>query len=185
MELDLSWLDEIGKKEPLDSLPLPFSDEDAATAPADPVEGAGRLQRQADINRAEREQCAQILREYQENMKSAGMLTTEIIKGVQTGADVYDLFLKAVKALSLVTGNSALSDFVKEYTVTVYGSGLGKEQPLRIELQQVQDRLDRLREAAQRAGEPLDSIQRIQNAIKAHEQRADVLKQLIEKAERE
>lgn len=64
------------------------------------------LQRQADANADERARAAAIYAEYQRNVKTSEALRAEILKGENAGEDVGILFLKAAKAISLMTGDS-------------------------------------------------------------------------------
>lgn len=143
------------------------------------LEGIPILQRQADANKAERERALAVYREYQSNIKVSSQLQTDILKGAKRGEDIYSLFLKAVQAISLMTSNKLFYSQLEADIRAIYGEGLQQPQPLISELTAVQERLTRLREALQREGEPEDSRQRIQSAIKAHEARAKQLKKQI------
>ena len=62
------------------------------------------------------------------------------------------------------------------------GEGYRKSSTLQMELEEVQERLQRLREAEKR--EPAsDSKERIQRAIQAHENKATELRGMIEKTQ--
>lgn len=144
------------------------------------TEGLGRLQREADAKKQEIDRSLAIYREYQQNIKTSGQLQTDIIKGAKAGEDIYSLFLKAVQAISLMASNKLFYSLLEADIKTIYGAGLLQPQPLRMELNAVQERLTRLRDALQREGEPEDSRQRIKSAIKAHEAEAERLQGLIE-----
>ena len=141
------------------------------------TEGLGALQRKADQNRAEKEQTLEVYRTYQENTKQSGQLQTEILKGVQRGESIYTLFLKACKAISLMTSNPYFYTQLQEDTIAIYGAGLLEPEPLKMELEAVEGRLQKLRDAQAKgaAGSP----QNIARAIQAHEQRAGELRELI------
>lgn len=145
------------------------------------LQGIGRLQREADQNKAEKDRILAIYQEYQRNIASSGQLQTEILKGAKAGEDIYSLFLKAVQAISLITSNTHFYSQLEADIKSIYGVGLLQPPPLREELRAVQERLTRLREALQRAGEPEDSLQRIRSAIKAHEAREYQIQGLLEK----
>lgn len=54
---------------------------------------------------ADREKAANVYREYQNNIRLAGSLKTEIIKGSKAGDPLEDLLLKAVKCISVMTAD--------------------------------------------------------------------------------
>ena len=147
------------------------------------LQGIGRLQREADQNKAEKDRILAIYQEYQRNIASSGQLQTEILKGAKAGEDIYSLFLKAVQAISLMTSNTVFYSQLNDDIRAIYGAGLLEPKPLELELKEVEGRLEKLREASKRGTEPADSLQRIERAIQAHEQRATELKALIAKAE--
>lgn len=144
------------------------------------LQGIPILQRQADNNKAEKERALAVYREYQENIKLSGQLQTEILKGVKRGEDIYSLFLKAVKAISLMTSNTVFYSQLEGDIRAIYGQGLLDPLPLQIELQEIQKRLTRLREAEQRELDG-DSKDRIKRAIKAHEAKIADLESLIKR----
>jgi len=141
------------------------------------LEGINKLQREADRKKQDIGRSLSICREYQ---KTSSQLQTEILKGVRAGEDIYSLFLKAVKAISLMTSNTVFYSQLEEDIRAIYGQGLLDPLPLQIELQQVQERLKRLREAEERELEA-DSRERIKKAITAHENRIAELEALIAK----
>lgn len=184
-----------------------FTQEEAPESPVEPFLGAGSSKEpvsiekpsQGQINGLEREQAKQLFlqasreqedhkrslevyRTYQENIKTSSTLQTEILKGLKAGEDVYSLFLKAAKAISLMTSNSLFYSQTEEDLKAIYGRGLQEKPPLQIELQEVQTRLQRLIEAEKRE-EASDSKQRIQRAIQAHENEATKLRGMIEKTQ--
>lgn len=146
------------------------------------TEGLGALQRKADQTRAEKDRALVVYRQYQENIRRSSQLQTDILKGARAGEDIYSLFLKAVEAISCMTSNQLFKTQIEADLKTVYGRGLQEPAPLRVELGETQARLDRLREAQQRETEP-DSLQRIGQAVKAHEASIAKLTELIARAE--
>lgn len=149
------------------------------------LEGLQGLQRKADQNKAEidrklaeTDRNLEVYRTYQENIKRSGQLQADILKGVKAGEDVCSLFLKADKAVSLMTSNTVFYSQIEADLTAIYGRGLLYKPPLKKELQEAQTRLNKLREAEQRETEP-DSLQRIRSAIKAHESKIAELKALI------
>ena len=144
------------------------------------LESLGKLQRQADAKKMEIDRSLAIYREYQQNIKTSSQLQTEILKGARAGEDIYSLFLKAVKAISLMTSNSVFYSQLEGDIRAIYGQGLLDPLPLQIELQETQERLARLREALNREIEP-DAKERIQRAVKAHEAKIADLESLIQR----
>lgn len=104
-----------------------------AEAPPEGLEGqqAKGLYLQAKREAAEKQRTLDIFREYQENIKRSGQLQTEILKGVKAGENVYNLFLKAVKAISLMTSNSLFYSQIEADTRAIYGEGLQEQAPLK------------------------------------------------------
>lgn len=184
-----------------------FSQEESAESPVEPLLGAGAINNpiepqkpvQGQINGLEREQAKQLFlqatreqedhrrslevyRTYQENIKTSSTLQTQILKGLKAGEDVYSLFLKAAKAISLMTSNSVFYSQTEEDLKAIYGRGLQEKPPLQIELEEVQGRLQKLTEAEKREKDS-NSKERIQRAIQAHKDRATELRGMIEKTQ--
>ena len=80
-----------------------------------------------------------------------------------------------------MTSNKVFYSQIQNDLRAIYGAGLLEPKLLEKELEEVQERLERLREAKQRNTEPADSLKKIDNAIKAHEERATILKDMIDK----
>lgn len=196
MELDLTRLNSLaftdfkrkqGKKQAPESLTEPRNASGEYKPSAEQenalkrqLEGLQGLQRKADQNKAEIDHNLEVYRTYQENIKRSGQLQTEILKGAKAGESVYSLLLKACKAISLMTSDSVFYSQLEEDIRAIYGQGLLDPLPLRIELQETQERLTRLREALNREIEP-DAKERIQRAVKTHEAKIADLESLIQK----
>ena len=144
------------------------------------LEGIHKLQRQADAKKQNIDRSLAICREYQQNIKTSSQLQTEILKGAKAGESVYSLLLKACKTISLMTSNSVFYSQIEGDIKAIYGQGLLDPLPLQIELQETQERLQRLREALNREIEA-DAKDRIQRAIKAHEAKIADLESLIKR----
>lgn len=145
----------------------------------EPPEQAKILLLNTQREREDHRRSLEVYRTYQENIKTSGQLQTDILKGVQAGTDIYSLFLKAVKAISLMTSNTAFYSQIETDIKNIYGIGLQLPAPLTLELMDTQERLDRLREAEQR--EP--NIGSIKRAITAHQNRIAELEKQIAKAQ--
>lgn len=127
-----------------------------------------------------RQRSLEVYKTYQENTKRSGQLQTEILKGIAAGEDVYSLFLKAAKAISLMTSNTVFYSQTEADIAAIYGRGLNYAPPLQKELQETQARLQRLLDAEQREPEG-NSKERIKAAIKAHRAEIERLKGMITK----
>ncbi len=155
----------------------------AQKAPERATEGteqAGRLLAQYKQEQAEHERTLAIYREYQHNIKESGSLRTAILKGAKVGEPPVALLLKAVKCISLMTGDTVFYSQLEGDIVSIYGAGLLEPEPLELELKGVQERLQNLQKALERDTEPADSKQRIERAIQAHRDRETQLKSMIE-----
>lgn len=141
---------------------------------------AKKLYLDTQREREDRQRSLEVYRTYQENIKTSSQLQTKILKGLKAGEDVYSLFLKAAKAISLMTSNSVFYSQIEGDIKAIYGQGLLDPLPLQIELQETQERLTRLREAEQRELDG-DSKDRIKRAIKAHEAKIADLETIIQR----
>ena len=158
----------------------PLEEENALQGLTEGLQGIQILQGQADTNKEEKERALAVYREYQKNIILSGQLQTDILKGAKRGEDIYSLFLKAVKAISLMTSNTVFYSQIERDIKVIYGQGLLDPLPLQIDLQETQERLTRLREALNREIEP-DAKDRIQRAVKAHEAKIADLESLIQR----
>lgn len=161
------------------------------TEPQKPVDGlteglegqqAKKLYLDAQREREDHKRSLEVYKTYQENIKTSSQLQTAILMGLKAGEDVYSLFLKAAKAISLMTSNSLFYSQAEADLIAIYGRGLQEKPPLQMELQEAQKRLQRLLEAEQRE-QPPDSRERIQRAIEAHRATIERLEDMIAKAD--
>ena len=141
---------------------------------------AKKLYLDTQREREDHQRSLEVYRHYQENIKTSGQLQTDILKGVQAGTDIYSLFLKAAKAISLMTSNSLFYSQIEADIGAIYGRGLQHKPPLQKALQEAQERLQRLLDAEQREPEG-NSKERIKAAIKAHRAEIERLKGMITK----
>lgn len=99
-------------------------------APAEQQETeSGGLQRKADERKHEIDEAARVYREYQRNIKASAQLQAEIYKGVNAGADIKPLFLKACEAIALMTANTAFYSHIEEGTRAVCSQQQRKHAP--------------------------------------------------------
>lgn len=134
---------------------------------------------QLDKAKREREKLREAYSTYQQNIKRAGSLRAEVLKGMKRGEDPARLLLTAVECISLMTGDTAIYTQAQKDLLDVYGWGLGEPAPLQEELKQAQERLKRL-EVAQT---PTGGERRIQGAILAHRELIQRLEEAIADAE--
>ena len=176
IENALKWLDsgEPAKKQPHKTPATAFSEGHAIDymgqnnpGAAGAVEGAVTLQRKIDQRKAEKAEGSAIYRRYNENMKAAGTATTDILKGIDAGANIYSLFLMAVKALSCTISDTGYYAAVEKKLLAVYGRGLCEPGALEVEIEQAAQRVAMLTAAEGRAEEEADR-QRIRGAIASH-----------------
>lgn len=179
MELNFSALDRLtgGADKQSKNLETYYPSEtqnapDGEFAPSDAMRRYTTLE--AEQHRAET--TAAMYREYQENIKRSELLRAEITKGIQEGADVYGLLLKALEAISSMTGDKVFFEANKEALLSVYGA-LGHDAPITHSTQEVQRRLDRLCAAYEREPE-YTTRRRIQTAIDAHRKKLERLQSM-------
>lgn len=144
-----------------------------------PAQGAGKLQRIADKAQGDKEAAAEVYKQHQTATIRAGQLVTEIRKGILSGHSVYDLLLKAIKAIELSTGESGLAAQAEADIIAVYGYALGERQPLQMELANVENRLQKLSAAA--AAADAAAAERIRRAIREHERERDSIIKRMER----
>lgn len=195
MDIDFAWLTEIdgntAKKQAPETPHKAISrggeyktkpkEKNATEGQIVPLDGMRRLQRRKEEEKADYDRCLQIYKEYQANITACSQLQADITKAVRAGADPFLLFLKAVEALSKITNNMIFYDQVKNDLLSVYGDGLLYSTPLEWKLEAAKDRLGRLKQALEREGS-LEDKNRIQGAIKAHQEEIGRLQQNLEKA---
>lgn len=91
------------------------------------------------------EDALAVYKTYQANIKAGYELQTEITKGVQQGEDIYVLFLKATKIISLMTGNDVFHQIASRSIKEIYKK-VQDENPHERTLQRSRERLARCEE---------------------------------------
>lgn len=167
--------------ERLDGVEMPIEVEPARKPAKQATEGDRKLLTAYQQERADHERILRVCKDYQRNTLRAEGLTTEILKGARAGEPITALLLKAGECISLMTGDSVFYSQLEGDIKGIYGAGLLEPDPLQLELEDVQGRLQKLQESLQRDGESEDSKRRIETAIEAHKKRANQLKTLIER----
>lgn len=133
-----------------------------------------QVQTQADADRAE---LFAIRKHYQENTLKSEQLRNSIMKGIYDGQPITDLFLQAIKAISIMNDCEEFYNIVSESVKAIYGLGLREPAALAAELADVTGRLEHLQEAYLWAEN--DEKRRIMRAIKAHEKRIAMINSLL------
>ena len=132
------------------------------------------------VTEALQKRVAAIYKHQQENIQAAGQHTTEMLKGIKQGENIYNLFLQAVNIIGLMTGDTVIHNQAAEDIKSIYGVGLLERQPLELELSEIRQRLEKLSAAIERKGEPDDSLRRIYNAITQHKTREQQIEDLMQ-----
>lgn len=122
----------------------------------------------------------EVYKRYQNNIKLSKGLLSEILQGTKEGEDICNLFLKAVRYISYMTGDMLFYDQIKNDIKAVYGEALLEKMPLEWELEEVEKRLSMITNALKRPLDP-DVRQRIQKAREAHENKKARLEKYVDK----
>lgn len=141
--------------------------------------GSGAIHR-LESEKRERDNARQMYATYQQNIKRAGMLRSDIAKGLKRGEDPLAILLKAVECISLMTGDTMIYTQSKEDLLAIYGWGLRQPAPLKVELEEAQHRLAMLTRPELKDSPP-DAQKRIERAIQAHRELIGSLEREIEK----
>lgn len=128
----------------------------------------------------ELDRAREVYKSYQNNIRAAGNLRADILKGLRAGEAAEGLLLKACKTISLMTGDTVFSKQAEQDLIAIYGEGLGAEKPLEYKLNQVQKRLENMQQAIERGLEP-DDKRRVKAAIAAHEAEEKRIQSLLDR----
>lgn len=111
-------------------------------------------------------------KEYLKARLQCSQQQAAILKQLRAGESIYSLFLQAMKALSLLTGEEITYTVAEKELKAVYGYGLEAPDVLQTLLSEAGERLKKL-EAAEQAekDKTTDEYKRICGAIAAHKQR--------------
>lgn len=178
-EIDFSSLNNLNKgrqqSPPLEGI---FT---AAEAPLPLQTGTGeaKLQKEATNTGHDLERARQVYIEYQNNIRAAGTLQSEILKGAAGGADLCTLLLSAAECISRMVGDGGV--FSKSLRNRLEERALRTLEPLPLAARArgTAERLERLKAAAERAESPAEASL-IHCAIKEHEGELKALQALIE-----
>lgn len=147
------------------------------------VNGASTPPSAESVTEALQKRVAAIYKAQQQAIQATGQKTTELLKGIQRGENIYKLFLQAIEIIGLMTGDTVIHNQAAEDIKTVFGVGLLEPYPLQMELEEIRQRINKLSEATERADQLDDSLKRIYNAIAQHKTRERQIESLIERRE--
>lgn len=150
--------------------------QEKAQKPVDGVALISFTRQQQDYNRT-----LEAYRKYQTNIRRAGELRTDILKGVKAGVPAHTLLLKAVECISNMTGDKLFYSQIEKGLKVIYGEAFFYDIPIAEEIKEVELRLDMLRKAYKRETTSPDSKHRIATAIREHETQVATLKGLLER----
>lgn len=141
----------------------------------------------SDISKCNKQQelnnkALNVYKQYQSNILKSSQLQTAILKGIEAGEDVYNLFLKAIKAISLMVNDELFYKQVETDLKAIYGIGLINKMPLKEELKQTMDRLKKLQQAGSKELNG-DVKERILKAIATHKQRIAIIENKLNAVE--
>ena len=148
MTFDFSVLDNIGKDAPQ----KPLQDDTATfkakkgkcTTPPEKTPETSVITNLMKRDRAEVARAKAVYSEYQQNIRNAGDLRTDIIKGIQRAEDPAGLLLKAMECISLMTGDKVIYTQAKADIKQAYGYTLGQPAPLEKKLEEKTARTEEL-----------------------------------------
>ena len=125
----------------------------------------------------------ELSQERRSELAHANQLQVEIMKGLKSGEPVERLLLKALECIALKDNDTVSYPEAKKTLLAVYGDALGETIPLEIELEEYEERLQRLKKAYEegKETEPRDTQERVKNAILTHENRIAFLKEKLGK----
>jgi hypothetical protein len=115
---------------------------------------------------------------HQTARKDSGQVKAEILKGIKSGQDIHLLFLKACEAISIATQDESFYKQADSDITAVYGHGFKNPATIEKEIQETENRLNRLRDAEISESDD-NAHKRISNAIKAHEERLTDLRKML------
>jgi hypothetical protein len=122
----------------------------------------------------------EMYRKQQQAVKASGNMKADILQGLKKREPVEKLLLEACNIISLMTGDRLFAQQVESDLIAIYGEGLNEEQPLKYKLEQVEQRLENMKQAI--TGEmSVDTKRKVEQAIATHEKERERIKGLIEK----
>ena len=161
---------------------LPSVQQKPTQSHVEPVAGLKRLQEKEEAIKRDHEQSVQVYREYQKNIKLTDSTQAEILKGLRTGEDPVGLLLKAIEAISLMTGNKHFYTQARGDLISIYGEALLYPLPLQWQIDEGMERMGKMLEALNREQDPT-SRERIEASLKTLYQKIEKQQALLEEAQ--
>lgn len=161
---------------------LPSVQQKPTQSRVEPVAGLKRLQEKEEAIKRDHEQSVQVYREYQKNIKLTDSTQAEILKGLRTGEDPVGLLLKAIEAISLMTGNKHFYTQARGDLISIYGEALLYPLPLQWQIDEGMERMGKMLEALNREQDPT-SRERIEASLKTLYQKIEKQQALLEEAQ--
>ena len=161
---------------------LPSVQQKPTQSRVEPVAGLKRLQEKEEAIKRDHEQSVQVYREYQKNIKLTDSTQAEILKGLRTGEDPVGLLLKAIEAISLMTGNKHFYTQARGDLISIYGEALLYPLPLQWQIDEGMERMGKMLEALSREQDPT-SRERIEASLKTLYQKIEKQQALLEEAQ--
>ena len=168
MGLNFGKLYQIGNEKIVQSVENPVKEN---TPEPEQVQSSVSLDAVSDMNRRNLEMYSS----YQANIRTAGAIESDITKGLQQGQPLAVLFLQAMKAISLMTGDSFTYQNTVELLQAVYGFGLHEPDVEALTAEKVRERLEKLENSLILTTDRIDKAH-IQNAIDEHKRQLARLK---------
>ena len=205
MELDFTWMTNInGDQAKRDSNPafaknrpsqltavpqteapeykLPSVQQQPTQSRPEPVAGLKKLQEKEEAIRRDHEQCVQVYQEYQQNIKLTDSYQAEILQGLRTGEDPLGLLLKAIEAISRMTGNRHFYTQARGDLIAIYGEALLYPLPLQWQIDENMVRMQKILEALGREQDPA-CRDRIEASLKSLYQKIEKQQALLDQAQ--
>lgn len=148
----------------------------------EPVAGLKKLQEKEEAMKRDHEQCVQVYREYQQNIKLTDSYQAEILQGLRTGEDPTGLLLKAIEAISRMTGNRHFYTQARGDLISIYGEALLYPLLLQWQIDEGMMRMEKILEALGREQDPA-SRDRIEASLKTLYQKIERQQALLEQAQ--
>lgn len=126
----------------------------------------------------DRKRIARAYSIIQDNIKESESQQANILKGIKAGEPPAMLLCRAVDAISRMTGNPLFYEQAITYLTTVYGEIFLEPYPLEKELEETEERLEKLKIASRKPAAQEDK-DRIAAAIMAHQEKVAQLRETI------
>ena len=106
---------------------------------------------------------------------------SEVLKDLYRGADMIEVFLQAAATLSTITNDYAFYDQCVRRLNVLYGEAWNEPQPLERQLAECLERMERLTAYGRSSTTTEDERDEARRAYRAHQDRAEQLKEQIER----